>query len=723
MRYLIGLCTALVVVLVQAETPVVFQDGPPQDHRLGDLRTLNSFFPFKPVTNLAEWKQRQVAIKRRILVSQGLWPLPTRTPLNAVIHGRVERDDYVVDRVFFESIPGNYVTGSLYRPKQGSGPFPVILSPHGHWHEGRFYDAGVETVSKQIETGAEQFVQGGRYPLQARAVQLARMGCMVFHYDMTGYADSVQLGHRPDSWKHLDRPEHWGFMSVQADLRLQNMMGLQTWNSMRAVDFVLQLDEVDPSRVGVTGASGGGTQSMILGAIDERIAASMPCVMVSTAMQGGCTCENAPLLRIDQGNVDIAAATAPRPLGLTAADDWTVDLQTRGFPDLQHVYQMMGVAGRLTAVFHTRFPHNYNQVNRAAMYEFFNRHFALGYESINERDFLPLSQSESTVWNQIHPKPSGDQVGDLHETKLLALAAQDSDRKVSRLIPQSSEALQSYRDTIGGAWETLIGRRDDQVGNVAYSERSVTKTPKVVMQAGSIRNIDHEEEFPVLQFVSHQKTEKQVSVIWVMDQGKMAAFENGKVIDEILLLVNAGYTVIVPDLFGQGELEANVVREKSQRMWFQRGGDKGWHRFSGYTYGFNHCLFAQRVHDLLSLIVQASSEGEVCMVGRGPAAGPLVAAACSQASKKIKRCIIDPKGFRFTSIERHDDPMFVPGALKYAGLDGLLSLAAPVSLVIARDEYPIAQKVYAANGTPNRLKFTDHGMEGSDLLSELQFAD
>ena len=78
---------------------------------------------------------------------------------------------------------------------------------------------------------------------------------------------------------------------------------------------------------------------MILGAIDERIAASMPCVMVSTAMQGGCTCENAPLLRIDQGNIDIAAATAPRPLGLTAADDWTIDLKMSGFPDLQNVYQ------------------------------------------------------------------------------------------------------------------------------------------------------------------------------------------------------------------------------------------------------------------------------------------------------------------------------------------------------------------------------------------------
>ena len=228
----------------------------------------------------------------------------------------------------------------------------VSCGPFSPWalQDGRFYDAGLETVSKQIETGAEQFNKVD-VSLAGSSCAIGTHGCMVFHYDMIGYADANQLGHRPEKWKHLDRAQGWGFMSVQADLRLQNMMGLQTWNSIRAVDFVLQLDDVDPSRVGVTGASGGGTQSMILGAIDERIAASMPCVMVSTAMQGGCTCENAPLLRIDQGNIDIAAATAPRPLGLTAADDWTIDLKTRGFPDLENIYQMMGVASRLSAVF------------------------------------------------------------------------------------------------------------------------------------------------------------------------------------------------------------------------------------------------------------------------------------------------------------------------------------------------------------------------------------
>lgn len=720
MRYLLGTCAAFLVVAAQAEIPMVFENRPREDHRLGELKTLNGYFPFKSVTNIKVWKQRQIAIKRRVLISQGLWPLPTRTPLNAVIHGRVERDDYVVDRVFFESIPGHYVTGSLYRPKEGQGPFPVILSPHGHWQNGRFYNAGPDVISVQIQNGAEQFRQSGRFPLQARAVQLARMGCIVFHYDMTGYADAIQLGHRPDQWEHLDRSKNWGFMSVQAELRLQNMMGLQTWNSIRAVDFVLQLDDVDPSRIGVTGASGGGTQSMILGAIDERIAASMPCVMVSTAMQGGCTCENAPLLRIDQGNIDIAAATAPRPLGLTAADDWTVDLKTSGFPDLQNVYQMMGVADRLTAVFHTQFPHNYNQVNRRAMYAFFNQHFSLGQESITERDFLPLSESESTVWSSTYPAPSGNQVGDLHETRLLALATQDSDRTIGSLVPESPKGLQAYLDVIGSAWETLIGRRDDQVGKVVYQQISSTKMPELVIQAGAIRNVEHKEEFPILKFVPQRKTARKVSVIWVADDGKVNAFEDGKVADEIVLLVKAGYTVIVPDLFGQGEIAATVVKDQSQRLWFQRGGDKGWHRFAGYTYGFNHCLFVQRTHDLLSVIAYAGQEGEISLIGCGKVAGPLVAAACSQASKSVKRCIVDPRGFRFASIDRHDDPMFVPGAVKYLDLDGLMSLAAPAGLVISGENYSVTSRVYAARGFSNRLRFVDTRIQGTRLLAELQ---
>ena len=126
-------------------------------------------------------------------------------------------------------------------------------------------------------------------------MQLARMGCVVFHYDMVGYADSVQipfeLAHgcskqRPE----FDTPENWGFFSTQAELRLQSIMGLQTYNSIRALDWISQLPDVDPARIGVTGASGGGTQTFILTSIDPRPLAAFPAVIVSTAIQVVCTC-------------------------------------------------------------------------------------------------------------------------------------------------------------------------------------------------------------------------------------------------------------------------------------------------------------------------------------------------------------------------------------------------------------------------------------------------
>ena len=134
---------------------------------------------------------------------------------------------------------------------------------------------------------------------------------MVFHYDMIGYADSTQISFEVAHGFAKQRPEmntdeNWGLFSPQAESNLQSVMGLQTVNSIRALDFITSLGYVDQKRIGVTGASGGGTQTFILCAIDPRPAVSVPAVMVSTAMQGGCTCENASLLRVGTGNVEIA---------------------------------------------------------------------------------------------------------------------------------------------------------------------------------------------------------------------------------------------------------------------------------------------------------------------------------------------------------------------------------------------------------------------------------
>ena len=114
----------------------------PADARLGTPRNLrDAYHPWKPPGNKADWEQQAEAIRQRVLVSNGLWPLPPRTPLKPVIHGKIDRGDYTVEKVFFTSHPGHYVCGNLYRPKNHEGKLAGVLSPHGHWSKGRFYDA------------------------------------------------------------------------------------------------------------------------------------------------------------------------------------------------------------------------------------------------------------------------------------------------------------------------------------------------------------------------------------------------------------------------------------------------------------------------------------------------------------------------------------------------------------------------------------------------------
>src|SRR5256885_5703126 len=319
----------------------------PDDIRLAPLKDLDGYFPFTSPKSKAEWDKRAERVRRQILISQGLWPMPTKTPLNPVIHGKIDGGEYTVEKVYFESVPGFFVTGNLYRPKNVTGKAPGVLFAHGHWANARLTETGPAELRREIADGEERFEQGGRSRFQSMCVQLARMGCVVWQWDMLGNSDSQQLSMKLVHGFAKQRPEmntveNWGLFSPQAEAHLQSVMGLQTWNSIRSLDFLLSLPEVDTSRIAITGASGGGTQTMLLAAIDPRVTLSFPAVMVSTAMQGGCTCENASLLRVNTGNVEFAGLFAPRPQGMTTANDWTKEFSAKGFPELQKLYSTLG---------------------------------------------------------------------------------------------------------------------------------------------------------------------------------------------------------------------------------------------------------------------------------------------------------------------------------------------------------------------------------------------
>jgi len=689
----------------RAEAPRVLPpDKLPDDQRLGKLTDLDSYFPFTPSESPEAWAGRAEYVRRQMRVACGLWPMLPRGAIDATVHGKVERDDYTVEKVYFESFPGLYVTGNLYRPKKLSGKMPGILCPHGHWPNGRFHDHGEKRVREEIEIGAEKFETGGRHPIQARCVQLARMGCIVFHYDMLGYADSVpitfQVAHRFAKQRpELSKPDRWGLFSAQAELRLINVMGLQTFNSIRALDWLESLPHVDPERLGVTGASGGGTQTFMLTAIDERIDAAFPAVMVSTAMQGGCTCENACYLRIDTGNIEFAALAAPRPLGLSAADDWTKQLEDKGLPELRQHYEMLGVPERVEGKYFP-FKHNYNYVSRAMMYEFFNEHFDLGFESpIVEKNYEPLTTGQMTVWNEEHPKPASDEEAEVALMKRLAEASRE---QIEAIRPNDKESLAEYRRVAGGALDVMIGRRLPKAAGIEYEQVGEAEHDGYREYTSLLRLPEHGEELPAI-FLYPDDWNHQV-VIWIHEDGKSGLYtEGGKLQPAVEYLVAGGAAVAGVDLLYQGEfLKEGETHDETRSVSNPR-------EFLGYTLGYNHPLFARRVHDILTMIAYSknheSQPDRVDVIGFGEAA-PWVAAACIQAGEAVRKVAVDTEGFRFASITDVRHPQLWPGAVKYGDVPFLLALCAPRPLWLAGegDKAPeVAAAAYDANGAKKKL--------------------
>ncbi|MDF2376666.1 MAG: acetylxylan esterase [Verrucomicrobiales bacterium] len=618
--------------------------------------TLHDYHPFRPVPSISQWKDRKEEIQTRILVAAGLLPMPEKTPLNAKRFGTVKQDGFKVERVYFESFPGHFVTGNLFSPDGETeanglvdGKRPGVICPHGHWTNGRFYDSidreGYRGALAQIAKGAERFEAASRNPIIARCVQLARMGCVVLVFDTIGNADSMQLvEHRRGPRDAMNGKEagEWGLVSPQATLRLQTNFGLQTWNSVRALDYLASLEEVDPDRILVTGASGGATQTMMLSAIDDRVDASFPAVMVSTAMQGGCTCENSHYLRIGQGNVDIAAAFAPKPLGLTAADDWTIELETKGHPDLQSLYERLKAPGNYEAYFDIHFFHNFNHVSRTHLYEFVNRHFNLGFgEPVLESDFKFLGREDLGVWDALDEKPENYVAGDEHEKALNAIWAADSDA-----------AIAEDRKALKAGWGVLLNASALPTAPAAFELGEKEKADGVVKMSGSIsfgeRSLPAEIHYP----------ENWNGEVVVHTAGDASGYGDA--------------AVVIPSLSRGVNQAVTYSGEKDLPS-------DSWQRSPVYFYGYNDSNFTRRAHEVAAAVSMAANHPDwevtkITVQGEGDTAATALAARFLSGDE-IDELLIDLKDFRFADVTDFDDDNMVPGALKYGDVEGLGKVA------------------------------------------------
>jgi len=316
-------------------------------------------------SSLEQWKARAEQVREGILRGAELLPLPEKCRLKPIIHSRRKYDGYTVQNVAFESLPGVFVTGNLYRPLKIKRPFAAVLCPHGHFSSANNY---------------------GRFRpnMQKRCATLARMGAVVFSYDMVGYGDWKNAG-----WKH-SRPK---------------ALKLQLWNSIRAVDFLTSRKIVDPKRIGITGASGG-------------IAVSIPTVMVSSHFFGGCNCESGmPIHKSDKhetNNTDIAALAAPRPQMLISdGKDWTKNTPDVEFPYIRNVYRLYGAEDNIEYLHLPDEGHDYGISKRLGAYKFFAKHLKLSLDKVTGPDglidesFVVIEkQDDMYVFNAKHPRPA-----------------------------------------------------------------------------------------------------------------------------------------------------------------------------------------------------------------------------------------------------------------------------------------------------------------------------
>ena len=652
------------LVLSHAKSPRVFPEGrQPDDVRLKPLKDLNGHFPFKVPESLQAWKERKAELQLRVAIANGLHPMPEKTPLNAVIHGMVKREGFTAQKVYFQSVPGFYVTGILFRPQDAKGKLPAILCPHGHG--GRLQTHSEAKVLDEIRIGAEKFKESGRMPKVARAATLARLGNVVLLFDMIGYADNVQLSYQlahrfVKQRSEMEGKKSWGLYSTQAELRLQSIMGLQTWNGIRALDFLAGLPDVDPKRMAVTGGSGGGTQTILLGALDERPIVGFPNGMVSTSMQGGCTCESCCLLRVGTGNVELAALFAPRPQGMTAADDWTKAMMSDGYPELQKLYALYGKKEDVICTDLTHFKHNYNYVSRGLMYNWFNRYLKWGFrEPIVEQDFKLLSNTEHAVWNDKHPKPEG---GAAYERKLTKWIA----KRDAKLVKNMTE------DQLRLAWGTLIGRKVPDFNDIAREKVDEFKQDGYIEFLDILRLKEHGESIPVVSLYPAKKWNGRVTV-WLDGKGKDGLFDaTGKPVKEVMKMLGEGTSVVGVDLFGQGEFLAEGKLQVKARV------VENPREFAGYSFAYNHTLFARRVHDVMSLIVWVSGfeeekPQEVMVVAKN-GIEPVTLAALSQVNG-VRSVSLESDRFRFVDLKSYRNPNFLPGAVKYGDLPALMKLS------------------------------------------------
>ena len=597
------------------------------DQRATRIRHLHLPYTFQPFLTEEAWLKRAGDLRRQIEVSTGLWPPVEKSPLKARVFGKVSKRDYSIEKVFFESYPGFYVTGNLYRPVGKKGPFPGILTPHGHWAYGRLENQSLASMP-------------------GLGINLARQGHVVFAYDMLAYNDSRQV---KDHRRPLDRSfSLWGI----------DWLGIQLWNSIRSVDFLQSLPDVDPDRIGCTGASGGGTQTFLLTAVDDRVKVSAPVNMISHYMQGGCICENQANLRLDTNNMEIGALMAPRPLLMVSASgDWTRETPRVEFPAVQSVYRLLG-AGHKAQTMQSMADHNYNRESREAVYAWFGR-WLLGESDasqFSERRFRLGSPSEFLVFFGRDLPESA-----VTEEEMLASLKDSYRLQIDELRPRDSEGLARFRELMSPALQHALAVGYSDPGDVMAVPGPSSKPG--ASQEFHIGRVGRGDRVPAALWFPRGKRRNLTATLLVHAEGKAALEAPGA--SWVQPLLARGHLVMSIDAFNTGA--ARAKRDMSDPF------------FTTY----NRTDDSNRVQDILTAIAYLESRPDVARVNlAGVGKGGLWSLLARALAPQLHRTLVDVSNFSSEEDGAFLEHLYVPVLRRAGDFKTAAMLAPPTRLLI-----------------------------------------
>ena len=576
-----------------------------QDVRNTSIPDMNTHFQMPAFASRQEWLEKAAFLRKQILSSAGLLPMPEKTPLRAQIFGRIEHPDYTVEKVLLATYPGFYLGGNLYRPRGKQGPFPGIVSPHGHWAYGR------------LENTLQVSVPG-------RCINLARQGFVVFSYDMVGYNDTDQFPHG-DNGPHLGGPRE--------DLWSVNTMALQLWDSIRAVDFVSSLPDVDPSRIGATGASGGGTQTFLLMAVDDRVKAAAPVNMVSAIMQGN-GCEEAPNLRVGAFNVMFAAMMAPRPLLLVSATgDWTRNTPKEEFPAVRGIYQLLDAAPNVESVQIDQM-HNYSKESREAVYAFFGARLLGGSGPVAEQRFR-VEQLQDVLARFGKERPGDAVTMERFTADRIAAAKQGVEERMPRDRATLDKSRAAFEERLTFS---LLDVKPAAADVIAQKQENLTNGETLLLA-----RIGKGDRIPAVWLAPPRANPKAAPTLIVHPEGVAWVLSSGLV----KRILDAGGPVLAIDAFQTGS--AKAPRDRNKRA---------------FTV-FNQTDDANRVQDILTALAYLQSRSKAKAVNLvGIEMGGVWSYFARALAGPGVNLVADLAQFQTDTDKAYLDRFFVPGLRK-----------------------------------------------------------